>query len=103
MGLRAGPLGLRVDLPAVYEVGDGEWHGAWVVYRDAAGGLCRIWRGCYLRWCVWIVGYSEAAARTGIGRLRKGLIPPGELAQNFPQGLKPLVTPAFFGTTEVVP
>jgi hypothetical protein len=33
LGLGAGSLGLRVDLPAVYEVGDGEWHGAWVVYR----------------------------------------------------------------------
>ena len=44
MGLRAGPLRLRVDLPAVYEVGDGRRHGARVVYSDGAGGLCGIWR-----------------------------------------------------------
>jgi len=28
LGLGAGSLGLRVDLPAVHEVGDCEWHGA---------------------------------------------------------------------------
>ena len=40
MGLRAGLLRLRVDLPAMYEVGDGQWHWARVVYSD--GGDCRM-------------------------------------------------------------